>query len=61
MTFRTSIRSVVSALVLTLGTVLAGSLSAHAQVTDNGDKSTGENTGDQLPQRAADGCRWRST
>ena len=49
MTFRTPIRSVVSALVLALGTALANGSFAHAQVTDYGAKSTGENTGDQLP------------
>ena len=49
MTFRTPIRSVVSTLVLALGTTLTGGTPAHAQVTDYGAKSTGENTGDQLP------------
>lgn len=48
MTFRKAIRPVISALALAVSLVLAAG-SARAQVADYGTKSTGENTGDQLP------------
>ena len=52
MTFRKAIRFVVSAAALMSGltlTLLLSTSLAGAQVTDYGAKSTGENTGDQLP------------
>lgn len=53
MTSRTTIRQSASATALTLlvmlGALLGVSAAARAQVSDYGSKSSGENTGDQLP------------